>query len=434
MTSYKRLYEVQTQTDYLPKEKLLEVLASHSKDIEQYAYILHDKDIQKDGTAKKPHWHIELKLYKSRRRADVAAWFGLSESYIQDSKSGKYENMLLYLIHENAPEKHQYSQEEVSSNFNYAERLETIRNNKIKLDKDARKNELMEMAASGTLRRYNWSQFLTVREWDMYKRSIQNAWEYRDNQIRTSKRQMEVIYICGTGRCGKSTLAHKIAESKGFSYENSGSSRDPMQPYNGQDAYILDDIRGNSFIFDDLMGVLDNFVNREVPARYRDKSLSECKMMIVTTTQSIEDFFKELAEDRPEEPPQQLYGRCGTLIEMDRKYIKISEWNSETEKYSEPLITENHVLDDIPIEKPRSEPERKERAAALLGVDQNLFSRKIEVEKPEGVLPIKREPTTATIKFLDDTGSNRVYIVADSVNLKTKAKMEHFASELLSYI
>lgn len=432
MADYKRLYEVQTQIEYLGKDKLVEALANHEKDIEQYAYILHDKDIREDGTAKKPHWHIELKLYKSRRRSDVAAWFGLTESCIQDSKSGKYETMLLYLIHENAPEKHQYDPVEVSSNFNYAERLETIRNGKIKIDKDARKNELMEMAASGSLRRYNWSQFLSVKEWDMYKRSIQNAWEYRDNQIRSTERHMEVIYIFGTGRCGKSTLAHKIAESRGFSYENSGSSRDPMQPYNGQDAYILDDIRGNSFVFDDLMGILDNFVNRKVPARYRDKSLSECKLMIVTTTQSIEDFFKELAEDRPEEPPQQLYGRCGTLIEMDRKQIKISEWNSETEEYSEPEITENHILDDVPIEKPRSQPERRARAAALLGIDQSLFSSKIEVEKPEGVLPVKRETPKATVRFLDDSG--RIYIVADNVNLEVKAKMEHFASELLSYI
>lgn len=430
MADFKRLYEVQTQIGYLTKDKLIEILASHEEDIEQYAYILHDKDTRKDGTLKKPHWHIELRLYKSRRRSDVASWFGLAESCIQDSKTGRYDSMLLYLIHENAPEKHQYSPEEVSSNFDYTERLEAIKKNKIKTDQEARKNELMEMVVNGILRRYNWSQFLSVKEWDKYKRAIQNAWEYRDNQIRSASRHMEVIYICGTGRCGKSTLAHKIAESRGFSYENSGSSRDAMQPYNGQDAYILDDIRGNSFIFDDLMGILDNFVNREVPARYRDKSLSECKLMIVTTTQPIKEFFEELAEDRPEEPPQQLYGRCGTLIEMDRKYIKISEWNSETEEYSEPLITENHVLDDVPIEKPRSEAERKERAAALLGIDQSLLIKKIEVEKPEAVMPIKREtPLAPKIRFLDDC--DRVYVMGENISGEIKAKMERFANELL---
>ena len=116
---YKRLYEIQTQIEYLTKDQLLEALANHKTDIEYFAYILHDKDKNEDGTLKKPHWHIMLKLYKSRRRSDVAKWFGLSESYVQDSRSGKYDDMLLYLIHENAPEKYQYKIEEVLSNYDY---------------------------------------------------------------------------------------------------------------------------------------------------------------------------------------------------------------------------------------------------------------------------------------------------------------------------
>lgn len=370
---YKRLYEIQTQIEYLTKDQLLKALADHKADIECFAYVLHDKDQNEDGTLKKPHWHIMLKLYKSRRRSDVAKWFGLSESYVQDSRSGKYDDMLLYLIHENAPEKYQYKTEEVSSNFDYAKRLETIKSGRIKKDKDGRRNELIEMAANGTMRRYNYSQFISAKEWDTYKRSIQNSWEYRDNAIRSTKRQMEVIYICGTGRCGKSTLAAQIIERKGYSYENSGSSKDRMAPYNGQDAYILDDIRGNSFGFDDLMGILDNFVNRDVPARYRDKSLSECKLMIITTTQPIKDFFKELAIDRPTEPIQQLYGRCGTLIEMDRDNIKIMEYDNEKQEYSEPLITKNNVLSDIKVEKPRTETERKKRAASILGIEETAL-------------------------------------------------------------
>lgn len=367
---YKRLYEIQTQIEYLTKDQLLKALADHKTDIECFAYVLHDKDRNEDGTLKKPHWHIMLKLYKSRRRSDVAKWFGLSESYVQDSRSGKYDDMLLYLIHENAPEKHQYKTEEVSSNFDYVKRLEAIKAGQIKKDKDSRRNELIEMAANGTMRRYNYSQFISAKEWDTYKRSIQNAWEYRDNSIRSTKRQMEVIYICGTGRCGKSTLAAQIIERKGYSYENSGSSKDRMAPYNGQDAYILDDLRGNSFGFDDLMGILDNFVNRDVPARYRDKSLSECKLIIITTTQPIKEFFKELAVDRPMEPIQQLYGRCGTLIEMDRDNIKIMEYDNEKQEYSEPLITRNQVLINIAVEKPRTESERKKRAASLLGIEE----------------------------------------------------------------
>lgn len=397
MADYKRLYEVQTQIGYLTKEHLENVLAEHTKDIKEFAYILHDKDEDKDGTLKKPHWHIELKLYKSRRRSDIAKWFGLSERCVQDSKSGRYDDMILYLIHENAPEKHHYEAIEVSSNFNYTERLETIQKGKIKIDKDARRDELIEMAASGTIRRFNYTNFITASEWNTYNRAIKNAWDYRDTAIRSTQRNMEVIYICGTGRCGKSTLADQIAERKGYTYEHSGSNRDPMQAYLGHDCYILDDIRGSTFEFEDLMGILDNFKNRDVPSRYRDRSLSECKLIIITTTQSIEDFFKELAEERPEEPPQQLYGRCGTLIEMDRDFIRQSEYDDEKQEYTDAFQIRNRVLDDIKLRTISDETERRKRAAGLLGVEE---SELVKVEKePEGVIgnPIPFEAVYPTI-------------------------------------
>lgn len=371
---YPTLLELTTDIEHLPKERLDLILAEHKEHIEEFAYILHDKDTLPDGTLKYKHWHIAMKFNRGRKVSNIASWFSIPENFFDYSKTGSFDDMLLYLIHENAPDKHQYSIDEVQANFNYAERLENIRTKKAKTEKNARQNELIDLAAGGIMRRYNYAQFLTAREWNLYKRSIQNAWEYRDNAIRSTKRHMEVIYICGTGRCGKSTLASQIAERQGFSYENSGSSKDRMQPYAGQDAYILDDVRGNSFEFDDLMGILDNFVNRDVPARYRDKSFSECKLMIITTTQTIKEFFKELATDRPSEPIQQLYGRCGTLIEMDREYIRISEYDNEKQEYTVPLITENHVLDNIPMEKPRTEPERKKRAASLLGIEEATLS------------------------------------------------------------
>lgn len=423
----RQLYEIQTQIEYLTKETILKVLTDHKEDIEFFAFILHDKDVDEIGNPKKKHWHIMIRLYESRRHTDVASWFGLSVSCIQTSKSGKYDDMLLYLIHENAPEKYQYDLSKVQANFDYGKKLDKIHKAKAKLDLEKRRNELINLASQGVMRRFNWAEFMTAREWDMFKNSIQNAWEYRDNKIRSTKRQMEVIYICGTGRCGKSTLASQIAERKGYSYQNSGSSKDRMQPYNGQDAYILDDIRGNSFEFDDLMGILDNYVNRDVPARYRDKSLSECKLLIITTTQTITEFFKELSKERPKEPIQQLHGRCGTLIEMDRDTIKISEYNNEIQAYSEPIITENHVLDEISIEKPRTLPERKKRAASLLGIDETALGAKITVERPEGVIP-EEVSSPPNIRLLDDT--TRYYLVAENVSEGIKKQIEEFANTL----
>lgn len=128
------LCEVETQIEYLPKERMLSALAEHTKEghIKDWAFILHDKDVYEDGTLKKPHWHIELRLTRGRRRSDIASWFCLPVRQIQDSKSGKYEPMLQYLIHENAPEKHQYAESEVTANFNYSETMQAIRDSRIK--------------------------------------------------------------------------------------------------------------------------------------------------------------------------------------------------------------------------------------------------------------------------------------------------------------
>ena len=94
------LCEVQTQIPFLPKEKMLSIIAEHTTagHIKEWAYILHDKDIKEDGTPKEPHWHIELRLTRGRRLTDIASWFGLPTMCIQTSKSRRYEPMLQYLF------------------------------------------------------------------------------------------------------------------------------------------------------------------------------------------------------------------------------------------------------------------------------------------------------------------------------------------------
>lgn len=49
--------EIVSNLEYLTLEKIQEVLGKCNY-IKEYAYILHDKDINEDGSAKSPHWHI----------------------------------------------------------------------------------------------------------------------------------------------------------------------------------------------------------------------------------------------------------------------------------------------------------------------------------------------------------------------------------------
>lgn len=77
----------------------------------KYARIYHDKDKTENDEIKKPHYHILINVGKNpRNRKAIAKEIGIKENYVEGCNK---ENMLLYLIHYNNPEKTQYDLEEV---------------------------------------------------------------------------------------------------------------------------------------------------------------------------------------------------------------------------------------------------------------------------------------------------------------------------------
>lgn len=75
---------------------------------------LHDKDINADGTSKKPHWHVLL-LFEGHKTASqvqdcINPFNGTIPIPIQSAKA-----YARYLTHQDNPEKHQYSKEDVRS-------------------------------------------------------------------------------------------------------------------------------------------------------------------------------------------------------------------------------------------------------------------------------------------------------------------------------
>ena len=58
------MYEIVQQTNYITEKQIEDGIKNGFKSILQYAYILHDKDTDKDGKPKAAHYHICL-LYTS---------------------------------------------------------------------------------------------------------------------------------------------------------------------------------------------------------------------------------------------------------------------------------------------------------------------------------------------------------------------------------
>ena len=79
----------------------LEVLKA--KEGMKYAYILHDKDINEDGTTKPPHYHIVLNFKNIVSITEIAKAFRIETQYVNVPKATKWRNAFLdcvnYLTH-----------------------------------------------------------------------------------------------------------------------------------------------------------------------------------------------------------------------------------------------------------------------------------------------------------------------------------------------
>lgn len=80
-----------------------------------FAAILHDKDVYKDGEhageLKKPHWHIVLRFKNAVWNTAIAKELGITPNYLEACKD--VDSSLLYLVHYGNEEKAQYDYEEV---------------------------------------------------------------------------------------------------------------------------------------------------------------------------------------------------------------------------------------------------------------------------------------------------------------------------------
>lgn len=77
----------------------------------EYAYILHDQDLDNDDDCKKEHWHVVLRFANAKWNTALADELGIKPNYVRDSKDLK--KSLAYLIHFFNPDKYQYDFEQV---------------------------------------------------------------------------------------------------------------------------------------------------------------------------------------------------------------------------------------------------------------------------------------------------------------------------------
>lgn len=102
---------------YLSEEQIQLVIQAHAALVYNWAYILHDKDLNEDGTPKVKHYHILLWLYNPKTKTSVEKWFRQCDSTI--NTMSRYvidvESMVDYLLHTNETAKAHYEESQIVS-------------------------------------------------------------------------------------------------------------------------------------------------------------------------------------------------------------------------------------------------------------------------------------------------------------------------------
>jgi len=108
---------------YAENEEHMNILEYIEQNIDNYAYILHDKDFNEKGELKKPHYHVVLRFKNQLTVSALSKKLNLPENYIEFSKKS-YIYALRYLIHIDDEDKSQYDFSEVVGTTSMLEILE----------------------------------------------------------------------------------------------------------------------------------------------------------------------------------------------------------------------------------------------------------------------------------------------------------------------
>ena len=332
-------------------DKLSEILEAKSHVINNYAYIIHDKDLytkadesrnpkHKAGEFKPAHIHLVLKFERSQPQKTkyICKWFNLAENFVSKI-NGSFEDAVLYLAHINAPDKAQYDIKNITANFD----VQSVIANADSKDK---LSSIVDRILSGEIREYNKTTEIDTKllVYPDSLRVIENAFKVRAEYLQNtqSERKTTCIYICGQAGAGKTTLAKKIADSHYMDYYISSGSNDILDGYCQQPCLILDDIRPSALGLSDLLKLLDPHTACSIKSRYKNKYVN-CSLIILTSVLKIDEFYHNVFEHE-DEPINQLKRRCKFYIKMDYDFIKIREWNDFSMEYGKERVYINDIL------------------------------------------------------------------------------------------
>ena len=296
----------------VPEISVIESRIKSLTNIKKYAIIIHDKDLLESGEPKKKHFHCVLTFSNATTSEVVAKIMKVEEQYINKIRTTT-KSAMLYLVHRNNPEKFQYSASEVVANFDYIEYIDGC-------EPKQHREDVAKRIETGEIKPYNLQNFISIDEYGKNKVYYDRCFEYRQSKLKGTERKMDCIFISGGTGTGKTTQAKIFASQKGYATYISSGGKNPLDNYKGEECIILDDLRDSTYKLSDFLKLTDNNTDSLVGCRFYNKSIAECRLLIVTSVKNIEEFYYNATQEE-KEPQQQLFRRFRTNIVMEKEYM-----------------------------------------------------------------------------------------------------------------
>ena len=326
----KRHIELIAYQDQITRN-MIEIVCSGYTTIKEWAYILHDKDTNPDGTPKKAHYHIYLNFGTSQDIELVCSWFQLPLNQAEKIK-GRKKDILKYLIHKNAPTKYQYDINDIKTNIT-----------DMNLDEpDDIIGDFEHFSYAQMIQHLNTIKDTAQRVRD-YKR-LKHLWSLQCEIWATGgDRNMRVLFLVGDTGTGKSTLAKQYCKINKKDYAISSSNNDPLQDYKGQSVLIMDDMRDSTFPFNDVLKFTDNHTSSSVRSRYNNKTFNG-DMIIITSNVPLKNWYNSITSSVPSENLKALYRRITEYVILTKDTITTYQGVNEFgEPSGEPYKIDNFV-------------------------------------------------------------------------------------------
>lgn len=302
-----------------PENTSGEVIEQACERLQKWAWCLHDKD-----PGRVPHIHLMGQPKTPMNTTTICKIFGGIRTNQIENIHGSWADALDYLTHHNAPTKYQYDEKEVHSNFEWKEDAKEARNR-------VRWDEITNMIASGDIRQYNLTEYVSAVEYVKNKRRIDAAFRWRDSYVKAHLEELidmkNVVWIYGNTGTGKTSFAKYLAKFNKLVYAITSLGSNMFDEYGDEPCLIVDDLRPEDLTVTELLGLLDPYNFKAAKARYRNKAL-QTQLVIVTTTKDPRTFWNDIEGSKGENVVQ-LLRRINTVICVTSTEIIECEYNDE---------------------------------------------------------------------------------------------------------